>query len=71
MAAQYLELHMLKNENSHLKSKINIYTIHKSKSFNLIISGFKKKKFTLEQAGRPRGGWSSHFAPGKGPVSIV
>lgn len=38
MAAQYLELHMLKNENSPLKSRINIYTIHKSTSFNLMIS---------------------------------
>jgi len=38
MAAQYLELHMLKNENSPLKSRMNIYIIHKSTSFNLMIS---------------------------------
>jgi len=37
MAAQYLEFHMLKNENSPLKSRINIYTIHKSTIFNLMI----------------------------------
>jgi hypothetical protein len=38
MAAQYLEFHKLKNENSPLKPKMNIYTIHKSTSFNLTIS---------------------------------
>lgn len=35
MAAQYLEFHMLKNENSPLESKINICTIHKFKVSNL------------------------------------